>query len=529
MSTPSGAPARVNPSKKGISAVWIIPIVAGLIGAWLIFTAISERGPSITIEFETGTGIVAGKTEVKYRGIVVGRVTNVDIKQDLTGVIIDVQMEGEADFVLTDKTRFWIVKPRIAAGEVSGLSTLLSGAYIGIDPVPDGEKQRNFIGLERPPSVLTGEPGTAFQLTSPTLGSLSYGSPIYYHGLNVGRVTNYKMQDDGEIVFDIYVQAPHDRKIVSDTRFWNAGGVDLELRADGIRLQTASIATLLAGGISFDTTKTIDDTVPVDAGHTFRLFDSERASKSGEFRIKEYYILNFDGSVRGLEAGAPVEFRGIRIGTVEQIIIKPAPDRETVQIPVLIAIEPERYGRETASNPNDSVANLVRQGLRASLETGNLLTGAKYVDIEFYPDAEPAELLTSGTYPEIPTVGDDVEEVVDDAQALINELRITASRINDLLETPENGEREGDLAATLSSIRDVTNQINSDIAPNLNATLMQAEKTLANAQSMLAEDATTRTELNRLLVELTQTAKSIREAADYLEQHPESIVFGKDE
>ena len=521
-----GSAAKVAASKKGISTIWFIPLLAAVIGAWLVFTAISEQGAAIKIEFVSGDGIVAGKTEVKYKGIVAGQVETVEIKEDLSGVVVGIRMERNANFVLTDKTRFWVVKPRVTGGQISGLGTLLSGAFIGMDPDPSGKPMREFVGLERPPAVLNNEDGTAYKLQSPTLASLDYGSPIYYRGLKVGRVTNYQMGENDAIIFDVFIQAPYDKKISKNTRFWNAGGVDLELGAEGLRLQTASLSALLVGGVSFDTSESLRERQPVGAGYVFNLFDSERDSKSGQFRLKEYYVLKFDGSLRGLEAGAPVEFRGIRVGTVEELLIKPG--KNQIEIPVLIAIEPERYGRDT-SNTGQSVNELVRQGLRASLQTGNLLTGKKYVDIEIYPDAEPAEVIMGGTYPQIPTLDSSVEEVVASASGLIKDLRVTASRINDLLETTDNGEREGDLAATLTSIRGVSDQINRELAPNLNATLVQAEKTLANAQSLLANDATTRNEVNRLLIELTETAAAIRGVADYLEQNPQSIIYGKDE
>jgi paraquat-inducible protein B len=532
--SPKGASAKVAAEKTRISIIWFIPIVAAIIGIWLVYTAISEQGPTITIEFLTGTGIEASKTKVKYKGIVVGEVESVDIKKDLSGVTVDVQMEKGADSALTDKTRFWIVKPRIAAGQVSGLSTLLSGAYIGMDPVTEGKKTRTYVGLEKPPSVLTGEPGVAFKLRSPTLASLDVGAPVYYHGVKVGRVTHYVMQDDGEILFDIFVQDTHRSYITKGTRFWNVGGIDVEMSADGIRVKTASLTSLLIGGVNFDTTESMDDIEDVKEGHTFRLFDSEQASKAGEFRLKEYYVLNFDGSIRGLEAGAPVEFRGIRIGTVTQILIKAIindDDEASIEIPVLIAIEPERYGRDTSAGVDEYQATngLVKRGLRASLQTGNLLTGKKYVDLEFYPDASPAELDMSGRYPAMPTVGGSVEALVVDAQILMKELSTTARRINIMLEPATDKQEAGDLAATIRALRETTEQINTDMAPEMTAILGKAEKAITDAQTMLDASGTTRTELNRLLIELAEAAKSIRTLADYIEQHPESIVFGKDE
>jgi paraquat-inducible protein B len=525
----SAGKARVTNKKPRISAIWFVPVVAVLIGGWLVFKALSEQGPLISIQFESAEGLSVDKTVVKYKGMSIGRVEAIELMTDLSGVVLKVRMSKPSEYVLTDKTRFWLVKPRIAAGQISGLGTLLSGSYIGIDPNPSGVKARSYVGLESPPAVLADESGRRFKLRGESVSSLTIGSPLYFHGIEAGRITGYELQEDGSVEFDIFIVDPYHHRVSSETRFWNAGGLDLEVNADGFRLETASLSSLLVGGVSFDTQVGVGETVDVEDGHMFRLFKSERDSKNDATEVEAHFLLFFDGTVRGLSEGAPVEFRGIPVGRVEDIRLMADREKQKIEIPVLIGIQPSLYTDES-TNPREGFANLVKQGLRASLKTGNLLTGQKYVDLAFYPDAPKATMdTTSYRYGVIPTTGSSLEAVATDFQELLQGLQITVARVNGLLEPGGADKEPGDVAAMVASLSSVAEQIDTEMAPGLSAAIVQAEQVLANAQTMLADDGITRVQLNRLLIELTETIKSIREAADYLEQKPNSIIFGKDE
>ncbi len=238
----SDLPQAVVQSKKQISIVWLIPIVAILIGGWLAYKGLSEKGPMVTITFESAEGLEAGKTQVKYKDVNIGEVASIRFSEDLSRVLVTAELVKEATPFLTENTQFWVVRPRVTASGVSGLGTLFSGAYIGMDPGKEGNSARRFEGLEIPPVVTTGMPGRNFLLQANSLGSLDFGAPVYYRQIQVGQVIGYQLDASGRsLSIKIFVNAPHDKLVRNNTRFWNASGLDLKLDADGIKLNTQSL------------------------------------------------------------------------------------------------------------------------------------------------------------------------------------------------------------------------------------------------------------------------------------------------
>jgi paraquat-inducible protein B len=526
------APAAVKKTarERGFSPIWIIPIVAALIGLLLIYRVITESGPTITISFKEGSGLEAGKTKVKFKDVEVGKVSDVALKDDLSGVIATVEMTRDASVYMTDKTRFWVVRPRISAGSVSGLGTLFSGAYIGIDPSREGKRAKSFVGLERPPVVQSDEPGSDFNLHANKLGGIDFGTPVYYKQIQVGQVVNFELEDDGSITLDIFVKEPYDKQVSQATRFWNASGVDVTLSADGLEVNTESIVALIAGGIAFDTASGLglDRSKPVSKDHRFRLYADEHASKRRKYTQKIQWLLYFDDPIRGLQPGAPVELRGYKIGEVVDIDFIFDQKKAEFRIPVLIEIEPERITVIGKTGDEKTTALLVGQGLRAQLKTGNLLLGQLLVDFDFYPDAPPAEIDFSGPVPILPTIKGTLGMIIDDARALIGELRETAKTLNTLLASQEFSSGVQDISETLGHINNISAKLDEEAAPEIAAVLTEVAATLKEARIMFAQESTTRTEINRLLIELAEAARSIRQLADYIEQNPESIIRGKD-
>jgi len=521
---------KKTPRERGFSPIWIIPIVALVIGLFLVYRVISETGPTITIGFKTASGIKAGKTVVKFKDVEVGEVTDVDIDSDLAAVTITVSMKNNTSQYMNDKTRFWVVQPQISAGSISGLSTLLSGNYIGMDPSTAGSETKTFTGLERPPVIRSDEAGRDFKLRAKELGGLNFGSPVYFRQLAVGSVVQYKSLDDGDIELEVFVKEPYDKHINAATRFWNAGGFDVTLSAEGLKIKTQSLVTILSGGIAFDTTQGIgeDASKSVTEGHEFHLYPSRTAGRKKTYRVKRKVMFYFEDSVRGLLPGAPVQLRGYKIGEVLDVSLEFNRENGSFRIPVLAELEPGRVKIAGATDFESTIEQLVGNGMRASLASGNLLFGKLLVSLDLYPNETAVQADTSGTYPVIPTIRGTFGEIAHDARALIEELRQAAGTINDFLGSKAFQGSVDDLSATLDHIRLISAQINEKTTPQITAVLSGAESTLDEARVMLATNSTTRTEINRMLLELGDAARSIRLLADYLEQHPESLIKGKD-
>ncbi|MDH5296473.1 MAG: MlaD family protein, partial [Nitrospirota bacterium] len=368
--------------KRGLSIVWIIPVVAAIIGGWLIYKTISEKGPTVTMTFEDGSGLEAGKTKIKYKSIDIGTVKSVHISLDLSRVVVTAEFNRMAEPYLTENTRFWVVRPRIGLGGISGLETLVSGAFIAMDPRP-GASAQTFTGLEKPPGVTREDEGAQFRLRAENLGSSSPGAPIFFHDIQVGRVLDYELEKDGgAVLIDIFIQAPHHLRVRDTSRFWQLSGFEISLGAEGLDVKMESLNSLLTGGIAFDTPATAGGSEePSQPGTEFNLFKNFASIQEEKYVLTRPFLINFDGSVRGLSVGAPVEFRGIKVGIVSDIAVHLNPDTLEIKIPVLIDIQPERITTpqvimsKIQENKYAVMKHMVKRGLRAQLETGSLLTG----------------------------------------------------------------------------------------------------------------------------------------------------------
>ena len=521
---------KKTPRERGFSPIWIIPIVALAIGLFLVYRVISETGPTIFISFKAASGIEAGKTKVKFKQVEVGEVTHVDIDSDLAGVTVTVSMNNNTGKYMTDKTQFWVVRPQISAGSITGLGTLLSGNYIGMDPSSEGEKIRAFTGLERPPVIRSDEAGRDFKLRAKELGGLNFGSPVYFRQIAVGSVVQYKSLDNGDIELEVFIKTPYEKHVNAATRFWNAGGFDITLSAEGLEIKTQSLVTIINGGIAYDTVQGIgeDAAQPVADGQVFDLYASHTASRKKSYTEKQRVMFYFDDPVRGLLPGAPVELRGYKVGEVVDVSLEFDRESGNFRVPVLAELEPQRVKTTGEPDFQRTFEQLVARGLRASLQSGNIVFGKLLVSLDFHPDEPPAQADFSGDYPVLPSIRGTIGEIMADAHALIEELRQASKTINGVLSSKAFADSVDDLASTLAHVKQISAQIDQTTAPQISAVLSSAEQTLAEAQAMFAANSTTRTEINRLLLELAEAARSIRLLADYIEQHPESIIKGKD-
>ena len=545
--------AEVRP-RRGISLVWLIPLVALAIGAFLAYKAYSSRGPTITISFDTAEGLEAGKTKVRYLDVEIGTVQSVAIAPGLKNIIVTAEMVPSAAEYLRTGTTFWIVKPRIGVGGVSGLGTLLSGAYVGLAP-GEGEAAREFVGLEDPPPISSNVPGRDYVLTAPTLGSVSPGAPIYFRGIDIGQVLGYELaKDSRSLDISIFVKEPYHDLIHVNSRFWNASGIGFATTASGVELQVASLQALLVGGIEVDTPLTEQRTEVADAGARFPLYPNQRALAQAQFTEKVPFLVYFDGSVRGLSPGAPVEFRGITIGSVTGIGMEFDQDTSRLRIPVSIEIEPQRIipdvtAKDLQTNQNRNMAELVRRGLRAQLQTGNLLTGELFVDLTFVRDAPPAELDRSGPVPVIPSVPATLEALQASVTAILNKLASipvedligslnrTAVGLDRIVNAPGIQNGAATLGATLASLQGVIARLEADSGPLLGSltgaaqtastTMRDLQAAVASIQRNLGSGSALTNNAENMMQELTRAARSIRVLADYLERNPDALLRGK--
>jgi paraquat-inducible protein B len=539
---PDAVPEAVIQTRRQISIVWLVPVVAILIGGWLAYKAISEQGPTITITFSTAEGLEAGKTKIKYKDVEIGQVEAITLSKDLTHVEVTAELVKGAEKYLTDKTRFWVVRARVAAGEVSGLGTLFSGAYIGIDPGKGGESKRHFKGLEIPPVVTTDLPGRHFVLKAKRLGSLDIGSPIYYRQIKAGQVVGYHLEKGGQMVrLRVFVHAPHHELVRKNTKFWNAGGLDVSLDASGIQIRTESFVTLMLGGIAFDIPANAEPGAPAQKDDVFILYEKHEDIYEKVTAELRHFMLQFKGSVRGLAVDAPVEFRGIKIGEVTEI--RAIFDQATLTPLIMVTIETDpsvwQVVGETTRLEEEEIDMLVARGLRAQLKTGSLLTGQLFVDIDFHPDAPPAGVKYGRKYPELPTVPAPFEMITASLNQLLHKieklpiedigssLKKTVQGAERLMNSAELKQAIVELNETLKHTRRLTKNLNSTVAPELNTTLQQGQQTLADIGSMVDPDSPLYRELQRALKELADAAKSIRVMADYLERHPDALIYGK--
>lgn len=502
-----------------------MPLIAALIGIGLVVRSVRERGPEITISFHSAEGLEPGKTQVKYKDVEIGMVKTIKLSKDLSRVLVEVQLKKEAEDFAVKDSRFWIVRPRVGATGVSGLGTLLSGAYIGVDAGRSQDVQTDFTGLEKPPAVTADQKGTQYVLRGDSLGSVDIGSPVYYRRVQVGQVVGFSLDKDGTgVTFNVFVNAPYDQYVGTNSRWWQASGVDLRLDSSGLKLNTQSLATVILGGIAFQTPPNQSSGVLAPNNTTFRLAADEGDAMRDPDGQPLQVVMNFNQSLRGLGIGAPVDFRGIVLGEVTNIGIDYDPKTKNFTMPVTMNVYPERLGRrfrETIASKGEAarleiVQRLVQHGLRGQLRTGNLLTSQLYVALDFFPKAPPAKVDVSHQPLELPTVPNTLDE-----------LQLQVADIAKKLDKVPFDQIGANLNSALSNADKLFKQLDTQVAPEARDTLSAAKQTFSTAEATLQQDSPLQSDVRGALKELTRTLQSLNALADYLERHPESLIKGK--
>ena len=527
-------PEAVAAPKARWSFVWLVPIAAVLIGLSLAVKAYLDQGPTITISFKTAEGLEQGKTKVRYKDVEVGLVTSVKLSGQ--GVVVTADLAKGTEVGLVEDTRFWVVRPRISGGTVTGLGTLLSGSYIGVDPGKSTKPTRHFVGLEKAPAFTTDLPGRQYVLHADTIGSLDVGSPVVFRRVQVGQVASYELNPDGKgVTLTIFVNAPYDRYVTTNTRFWHASGIDIGLDASGLKINTQGLVSILVGGIAFAALPGSQEVSAAPANAEFNLADDRVEAMRQPDRVVDTYLMVFRQSTRGLSVGAPVDFRGIAVGEVSGIGVEFDPKAFNFVQPVEIHLYPDRLRMRSvdagaALPPSLTRAERVKRaqlfvdrGFRGQLRTGNLLTGQQYVAVDFFPKAPKVKVDFSKTPARVPTI-----------PGVLEDLQETIASIAKKLDQVQYEQIDADvrkalatLDQTLKSVGVLARRLGDDTAPELNRALEDARRTLKSAEGALATESPLQTDLREALREITRAAASIRALADYLERQPQSLIRGK--
>jgi paraquat-inducible protein B len=544
--------------RSGPSIVWLIPLITLLVGGWLIVKTLSEQGPQVTISFKTAEGIEIGKTKVKYKNVDIGVVEQIKFSDDFSNVILTVEFNTGSEKFLRRNTHFWVVKPQLSLRGATGLSTLISGAYIEIEPGP-GATQSHFIGLEKQPVIKSDEQGKKIVLVTQNMGSVDTGSPIYYQGLPAGEILGHELGNDRKSIYIYaFIKDPFDQLIRGNTNFWNVSGINVSMGADGFKVQTESVRSMMYGGIAFETPETLEQASTDIDNLVFTLHDSYESIEEHAYTKKIKFIMFFDSSVRGLSLGAPVEFKGIKVGSVLDVRLEFNSENTSFRIPVLIEIEPQRIierGIKETGSSYQTLTKLVERGLRARLQTGSLLTSQLYVELDMHPDS-PVNLSGEDLpYPELPTLAtvnfgaitqsaedllaklnaidiEDVTSVLIETIENANKTLITADKTlvnTNALITPETVEN---VQISLQSFRNIMQKVDdSNLHKAIDAghtALDSLTETLDMTNKMLEPNSPVQYNLIKLTGELEETARSIRSLVETLERNPQELIFGKD-
>ncbi|MFU2319097.1 intermembrane transport protein PqiB [Rahnella sp. PCH160] len=516
-------PPEITPRRWRPSLVWVVPVAAAVIGLFLFFQLWASAGPEISITFQTASGLQAGKTEVKYKDVTIGLVKSIILSPDSQRVLVTVSLMKNAESLAKADTRFWVVRPRVGMGGISGIDTLLSGAYISLDTGKSDKTGSVFQGLETPPAIINGMPGRQFEVVADDLGSLDIGSAVYYRRVPVGRVSSYALRPDGKgVSLNVFIDAPYDRFVTPATRFWNASGLDLSLDSEGLQLKTQTMASVIAGGIAFANPPDATAVTPSPDLSIFTLADDQASAMAPQDGTPQILQLRFQQSLRGMKTGAPVEFSSVKLGKVTAIELDYEPAGSRFISVVTIEVYPNRLGQVLEKLPKPEkdaqkqaavfLRDMVQHGLRAQARTGNLLTGQLYISLDFIPNAAPVPYDINARPLRIPTLNGGFDHLQEQLATLIGKVS--------KMPTESIG---NNLNATLGNLNQTLIQVNRQVLPQTTQTLSTMNQTLTRAQSLLAEDSP----LLQTLAEFQRTLYSLRTLTGLLTRQPQAPLTGR--
>ncbi len=538
----SDMPPSMEPAAKvrrsRISLVWLIPLVAAVIAAWLGYRTVSQQGTVVTLSFRSADGLVAGQTRVRHKAVELGQVETIRLSDDMSHVIVTVRMRREADPYLTDKARFWVVRPRLSSGSLAGIETLVSGSYIEMDPGGrDGARRVDFTGLEQPPGVRSGEPGETFAVKAQRIGSLGPGAPVFYRDITVGEVLGYDIGDGtGPVTVQIFVRAPYDGFVRQGSHFWNASGLSIQVGSEGVHVEVASLQAVLSGGVAFDSPVSKAAAPPAAPGTEFPLYNNYAEAQASGYSEKQAFVTFFESSVRGLGRGASVEFFGIQVGTVTEVALELDPATGNARVRVRLEVQPERILSEDAiktDDPMSTTRRLVQRGMRAQLQTASYLTGQRVVALDFVPNAQPAEVVMNGNEIVLPSQSGGLDNILVALGDIAGKLdRLPLDQIGQNL----NGALRS-ASGAMASVQDLVKKADAGLAPTLRRlpeitaslqdAVAKAGRTFGSIDASYGNNSQFQRELERAMTQVGDTARSIRLLADFLDRHPEALVRGR--
>ena len=514
--------------KRNLGWVWLIPIVAALVGLSILYNTWSKQGPRIFITFNAATGLEIGKTQIRYRDVVIGLVKDIRLTETRDKVVVQVDLDKDAAGFANEATRFWVVKPRIGFSGVSGLSTLMSGAYIETDTnhsLGGNAIKKEFVGLEEPPPISSDRPGSRFTLQTADLGSITVGAPIYMRRLQVGMVTNYKLDASGKfVVLEVFVDAPYDRYVDGSTRFWNESGVDVTLSPDGMQINTQSLVSLISGGLSFASFGKPREISQTD--RVFKLYDSRRAAELEPQGVAIPIVMRFDQPTRGLKVGSMVDFHGVDIGVVNSVALDFDLQNSRFFTAVNATLYPERLGtvytelnmeRRTVEQLADSLALMTRRGMRAQLRTANILTGQLFIVLEDFPNAPKIAAAKAQLPFQMPTLAsDDLDKLQQQVASIVNKF--------DKIPFESIGNEINDM---IKQIKVLSGTLDKSVVPKLASSLTQIETAVKNLNGLIAPGSPMTVSAAEMLEDLKRSLQSLRGLADSLQAQPDSLITGR--
>ena len=539
--------------RRRFSFIWLVPLIAGLISLYLAITYLADQGPLITITFNTANGITAGQTEVKHKAVSLGTVENVHLARDFKSVLVHVRMKAEGSRIMTDHARFWVVRPRLSTGNISGLETLLSGAYIEVDPGdPGGQRKTDFTGLEDPPGVRSDEPGSIYVLKAGRLGSIGPGAPIFYRDVSVGEVLSYDLGDGlGPVAIRVFVRSPFDKFVEDSTHFFNTSGISVNLGPEGVHVEMQSLQALLSGGITFETPKFVRDNKPSTPNHEFKLYASKADADNAGYIKNIPFVTYFTSSVGGLARGSPVEVFGLQVGTVTEVRLVMDGATNAVRARVAFNLQPERLlsEREVEAHKDEFAvtSSLVKQGLRAVLESSNFITGQKDISLQYVPNASQAALGREGDALLMPSQSGGIDNItasVSDIMTKLDKIPFeeigqnlsgALASVNRTVSGPDVQNALRKLSETLTDVQHLVRHADQGLTPALQRLPQisaDLQNTLHHADALLGEggyggNSDFQRNMSRLLDQVNDAARSIRLLADFLDRHPEALIRGR--